>query len=112
MTIFHKFIKQRQTIVTEQILSQVDTFGRVLSAAGVPFKVNRYDFVAQAWVQRNRLEGELKRLDLKVNRRLGPLKRFGLKLNNQLDPAISILPKSLAKPIQRTQAKARRLCGG
>lgn len=105
-------IKNKQGMITQHVLNQIDVIGSRLQQLGLTDKVNRHTLIGQAWVQKHRIEGEMDRLDLLVHASLRPIKKIRGKFDQTIDDAIDYLPAPIAKHAHKTHDHIKRLSGG
>jgi len=105
-------IKHQQQALFQQVLTRVDGFGGTLAKIGVKNNINRHSLIGQAWVQRQRIEGEIMRFDLKVTNTLRPIKKMRSQIDNCINLAIDHLPSTIAKRAHKTHSTIKRISGG
>jgi len=88
----------------ELALRQVDTAGYYLSRYGISDKVNRHNLIALVMTQRERIKGELSRLELRVALQRKQLQTQVDKVSDSADHLIERAPKPVA--VQLLKAKA------
>ena len=89
----------------ELALRQLDNVGYYLSRYGISQKVNRHTLIAQVMTRRERIKGELGRMDLKVALGRKQLQQQITKISDTADLLIERTPKPVA--VQLLKAKAR-----
>lgn len=88
----------------ELALRQLDNAGYYLSRYGISDKVNRHNLIALVMTQRERIKGELSRIELKVALQRKQIQQQVEKLSDNTDHLIERAPKPVA--VQLLKAKA------
>ncbi len=88
----------------ELALRQLDTAGYYLSRYGISNKVNRHNLIALMMTRRERLKGELSRLELRVALQRKQLQQQVDKLSDTADHLIEMAPKRIAMQLLKAKA--------
>ncbi len=107
-----KSLTKNKEHLVQHLLSQVDTLGSFLRGVGIKNNINRHTLIGQAWVQKNRIEGELDRIDLRMHLTARPIIKIRQKVDQTIDQAIDYLPEPLAQRAHKTHHQIKRLSGG
>ena len=86
-------------------LKQLDTAGYYLSRYGITDQVNRHNLIAIVMTEKEKLSGELSRLELKARIQKRRLEQLRRQLDAQADEWIAKTPKPLADRLY--EAKSR-----
>lgn len=82
--------------ITDFGLKQLDTAGYYLSRYGITDQVNRHNLIAIAMTEKEKLLGELSRLELKAKIQKRRLEQLRIQLDAQSDEWIAKTPKAIA----------------
>jgi len=88
----------------ELALRQVDTAGYYLSRYGISDKINRHTLIALAMTRRERIKGELSRIELKVALQRKQFQQQVEKLSETADHLIERTPKPVATRLLKAKA--------
>ncbi len=83
--------------ITNFSLKQLDTAGYYLSRYGITDQVNRHNLIALAMTEKERIMGEVSRLELKVQLQRRRLEKLREQLDSQADELIAKTPKMIAE---------------
>ena len=90
--------------LAELALRQVDTAGYYLSRYGISNNVNRHTLIAIAMTRRERIKGELARLELRLARQRKRVQHLLDEVDEATEQVIIRTPKPLADQLHRAKA--------
>lgn len=91
----------------ELALRQLDTAGHYLSRYRISDKVNRHSLIALVMTRRERIKGELARLELRVAFGRKQLQQQLHRLSDSTDQLIGQTPAPIASRLQQAKARVR-----
>ena len=91
----------------ERTLSQIDKIGFELARSGLTHKFNRHTVIAAAIVQKQKIEGEIDRAQLRYQLKKNEITKLTAHLDSGVDKSIQKLPDALAKPATRIHKRLR-----
>ena len=89
----------------ELALRQLDSAGYYLSRYGISDKVNRHNLIALVMTRRERIKGELSRLELKVALQRKQLQQQVDRISDTADQLIEMAPAPLATRLLKAKAR-------
>jgi hypothetical protein len=90
--------------ITNFGLKQIDTAGYYLSRYGITDKVNRHNLIAIAMTEKEKLMGEMSRLELKTSMQRRRLQALRNQLEDQSEAWIAKAPKPIAKRLNKAKS--------